>query len=85
MKAAVLKNWLDPELCDVPKPIPNENGALIKVKPAGACGRGSVHHRLPEISAFPANRKKKHAQTQPPEDLVKQGYQILRGPFLCLI
>ena len=38
MKAAVLKNWLDLELCDIPKPVPNDNEALIKVKLAGVCG-----------------------------------------------
>ena len=30
MKAAVLKNWLDLELCDIPVPVPGENEALIK-------------------------------------------------------
>ena len=38
MKAAVLKNWLNVELEDLPIPVPNENEALIKVKLAGVCG-----------------------------------------------
>ena len=38
MKAAVLKNWLDLELCDVPVPVPGKYEALIKVKRAGVCG-----------------------------------------------
>lgn len=38
MKAAVLKNWLDLELCDIPMPVPSDNEALIKVKLAGVCG-----------------------------------------------
>lgn len=38
MKAAVLKDWMDLELCDVPVPVPGENEALIKVRLAGVCG-----------------------------------------------
>ena len=38
MKAAVLKNWLDLELCDVPIPEPGPEEALIKVRYAGVCG-----------------------------------------------
>lgn len=38
MKAAVLKNWLDLELCDIDMPTPGENEALIKVNLAGVCG-----------------------------------------------
>ncbi len=38
MKAAVLKNWLDLELCDVDIPTPGKNEALIKVRWAGVCG-----------------------------------------------
>jgi len=38
MKAAVLKNWLDLELCDIPVPVCGENEALIKVIRAGVCG-----------------------------------------------
>lgn len=38
MKAAVLKNWLDLELCDIDIPTPGANEALIKVKLAGVCG-----------------------------------------------
>ena len=35
MKAAVLKNWFDLELCDIPMPVPNEHEALIKVRYGG--------------------------------------------------
>lgn len=38
MKAAVLKNWLDLELCDVDIPTPGPGEALIKVRYAGVCG-----------------------------------------------
>lgn len=38
MKAAVLKNWLDLELCDIDVPVPGPNEALIKVRYAGVCG-----------------------------------------------
>ena len=38
MKAAVLNNWFDLELKDIPVPTPNENEALIKVRYAGVCG-----------------------------------------------
>lgn len=38
MKAAVLKNWLELDLCDIPMPEPNDNEALIKVRLAGVCG-----------------------------------------------
>ena len=38
MKAAVLKNWLDLELCDIDIPVPGKDEALIKVKLAGVCG-----------------------------------------------
>ena len=29
MKAAVLKNWFDLELTDIPMPVPNEKEALL--------------------------------------------------------
>jgi len=38
MRAAVLKNWLSMEMLDIPKPVPAENEALIKIKYAGVCG-----------------------------------------------
>lgn len=51
MKAAVLKNWLDLELCDIPKPVPNENEALIKVKLAGVCGSDIVVYKGKHMTA----------------------------------
>ena len=45
MKAAVLKNWLDLELCDIPMPVPGKDEALIKVKLAGVCGSDIVVYR----------------------------------------
>ena len=38
MKAAVLENWLDLQLKDIPVPVPSQNEALIKVIRAGVCG-----------------------------------------------
>ncbi len=38
MRAAVLKNWLSMEMLYIPKPVPAENEALIKIKYAGVCG-----------------------------------------------
>ncbi len=38
MRAAVLKNWLDLEMTDLPIPVPGKNEALIKIKLAGVCG-----------------------------------------------
>lgn len=38
MKAAVLENWLDLRLEDIPVPVPAANEALIKVIRAGVCG-----------------------------------------------
>lgn len=38
MKAAVLENWLDLRLKDIPVPVPSRNEALIKVIRAGVCG-----------------------------------------------
>ena len=51
MKAAVLKNWLDLELCDIPVPVPNENEALIKVKLAGVCGSDITVYRGKHMTA----------------------------------
>lgn len=51
MKAAVLKNWLDLELCDIPMPVPNENEALIKVKLAGVCGSDITVYRGKHMTA----------------------------------
>lgn len=38
MKAAVLENWFDLQLKDIPIPIPGKDEALIKVIRAGVCG-----------------------------------------------
>lgn len=51
MKAAVLKNWLDLELCDIPKPVPGPNEALIKVKLAGVCGSDIVVYKGKHMTA----------------------------------
>lgn len=51
MKAAVLKNWLDLELTDIPVPVPNNNEALIKVKLAGVCGSDIVVYRGKHMTA----------------------------------
>lgn len=51
MKAAVLKNWLDLELCDIDIPTPNDNEALIKVKLAGVCGSDIVVYRGKHMTA----------------------------------
>ncbi|MCQ2559054.1 MAG: alcohol dehydrogenase catalytic domain-containing protein [Oscillospiraceae bacterium] len=51
MKAAVLKNWLDLELTDIPMPVPNENEALIKVKLAGVCGSDITVYRGKHMTA----------------------------------
>lgn len=51
MKAAVLKNWLDLELCDIPKPVPNDNEALIKVRLAGVCGSDIVVYKGKHMTA----------------------------------
>ena len=32
MRAAVLKSWLNMEMCDIPMPVPGKNEALIKIK-----------------------------------------------------
>ena len=51
MKAAVLKNWLELELTDIPVPVPNENEALIKVKLAGVCGSDITVYRGKHMTA----------------------------------
>ncbi len=51
MKAAVLKNWLDLELCDIPKPVPGDNEALIKVRLAGVCGSDIVVYKGKHMTA----------------------------------
>ena len=38
MKAAVLENWFDLQLKDIPIPVPGKDEALIKVIRAGVCG-----------------------------------------------
>jgi 2-desacetyl-2-hydroxyethyl bacteriochlorophyllide A dehydrogenase len=38
MKAAVLENWFDLQLKDIPIPVPGKDEALIKVISAGVCG-----------------------------------------------
>ena len=38
MKAAVLENWFDLQLKDIPIPVPGKDEALIKVIMAGVCG-----------------------------------------------
>ena len=38
MKAAVLENWFDLQLTDIPIPVPGKDEALIKVIRAGVCG-----------------------------------------------
>lgn len=51
MKAAVLKSWLNLELCDIDKPVPNENEALIKVRYAGVCGSDITVYRGKHMTA----------------------------------
>jgi len=51
MKAAVLKNWLDLELCDIDLPVPGKDEALIKVKLAGVCGSDIVVYRGKHMTA----------------------------------
>ena len=51
MKAAVLKNWLDLELCDIDIPVPGKDEALIKVKLAGVCGSDIVVYRGKHMTA----------------------------------
>jgi 2-desacetyl-2-hydroxyethyl bacteriochlorophyllide A dehydrogenase len=51
MKAAVLKNWLDLELCDIDIPTPGKDEALIKVKLAGVCGSDITVYRGKHMTA----------------------------------
>lgn len=51
MKAAVLKSWLNLELCDIPKPVPGDNEALIKVRYAGVCGSDITVYRGKHMTA----------------------------------
>ena len=51
MKAAVLKSWLNLELCDIPKPVPEDNEALIKVRYAGVCGSDITVYRGKHMTA----------------------------------
>ncbi len=51
MKAAVLKSWLNMEMCDIPMPVPAENEALIKIKLAGVCGSDMTVYRGKHMTA----------------------------------
>ncbi len=51
MRAAVLKSWLNMEMCDIPKPVPAENEALIKIKLAGVCGSDMTVYRGKHMTA----------------------------------
>ena len=51
MKAAVLENWLDLRLEDIPVPQPNNNEALIKVIRAGVCGSDITVYRGKHMTA----------------------------------
>lgn len=51
MKAAVLKSWLNMEMCDIPMPVPGENEALIKIKLAGVCGSDITVYRGKHMTA----------------------------------
>ena len=51
MKAAVLENWLDLRLEDIPVPTPDENEALIKVIRAGVCGSDITVYRGKHMTA----------------------------------
>ena len=51
MKAAVLKNWFDLELTDIPMPVPNEHEALIKVRYGGVCGSDMTVYRGKHMTA----------------------------------
>ena len=51
MKAAVLKNWLDMEMTELPIPVPAENEALIKIKLAGVCGSDITVYRGKHMTA----------------------------------
>ncbi|MBQ2961255.1 MAG: alcohol dehydrogenase catalytic domain-containing protein [Oscillospiraceae bacterium] len=51
MRAAVLKSWLNMEMCDIPMPVPAENEALIKIKLAGVCGSDMTVYRGKHMTA----------------------------------
>ena len=51
MKAAVLKNWFDLELTDIPVPVPNDREALIKIRYGGVCGSDMTVYRGKHMTA----------------------------------
>ena len=51
MKAAVLKDWFDLELTDIPVPTPGPDEALIKVRYGGVCGSDMVVYRHKHMTA----------------------------------
>ena len=51
MKAAVLKNWFDLELTDIPVPVPNGREALIKIRYGGVCGLDMTVYRGKHMTA----------------------------------
>ena len=51
MKAAVLHDWFDLRLDDIPMPVPDENEALIKVKLAGVCGSDMTVYKGKHMTA----------------------------------
>ena len=51
MKAAVLKDWLNLELTDIPMPVPGPDEALIKVRYGGVCGSDMVVYRHKHMTA----------------------------------
>ena len=51
MRAAVLKSWLNMEMCDIPMPVPAGNEALIKIKLAGVCGSDMTVYRGKHMTA----------------------------------